>query len=303
MVGVIQAPSPLLVRVRLAEELRALRERAGLTQFEVVGRVGWSLSKFQRIETSVNGISVTDTMALLGLYGIHDSGVAERLLAMASHARSRDRYTPYRKYFTPEYEALLACEASASVVRSVNAFVLPAILQTPRYATALLSVKHSGEQLAALIETHALRQEILGDEEGPSFVFVLDETTLHRHVGGRDVLLEQLRRLQEMADRSNIVIRIVPFSARVHLGLWEMYTIMTMPGSPLTSDQDETIVYRVGDSERLVRNDARRILRYKRGFDDALSMALDEDASRQVVDRVVWHVEQGSGSRVTPSSG
>jgi predicted XRE-type DNA-binding protein len=205
-----QAPSPLILRARLAEQLRQHRDQAGLSQSAAAGGVSWSVSKLQRIETAVVGISVTDTKALIDLYRVADQRTADQMLTMAKQARRRDRFTPYKKYFSAEYQALLSYEESAFEIRSVNSFVMPGLLQTPDYARALLSVKHSGEKLEALVEARKLRQEILDRETVRRHVFVFDEAMLRRQVGGRDVLLEQVIHLGRLSELANLELRIIP---------------------------------------------------------------------------------------------
>lgn len=292
-------PHPWFLRERLAECLRQYREEKGHSQGQAAGHIAWSVSKLQRIETGVVGISVTDTRALVDLYEIRDQDTVNRLLAMAREARRRDRFTPFRKFFTPEYQALLSYEGSAAVILTVNAFLIPGLLQTPRYARALLSAKHEGDKLDALVKARILRQEILGGL-GTRFVFVIDEGALHRHVGGSEVLVEQLIHIREMTERPNIELHIIPFEAGAHLGLWELYTIMTIPGSSLTGWKAETIVYReAGNDEHLVRDDVVRIGHYETSFDHVMKLALDQEKTRGLIDRLKLQVE---GTQTASSS-
>lgn len=278
--------SPLVLRGWLAERLRSYREDAGLSQGEAAHSVDWSLSKLQRIETGVVGISVTDTKALLDAYGVGDPHVIHRLQDVARAARRRDRFSQYRKFFTSEYNVLLSYEESATVIRSVNSFVLPGLLQTRAYARALLAVRHSGDKLDALVEARTLRQEILTAPNAPQFLFLIDEAMLHRQIGGRRVLLDQLDQLHQMSEMENIELRVIPFEANVHLGLWEQFVIMTIPPSDLTGEASEVIVYReAGNSEHLLRHDQKRVHWYEKAFEDVLGQTLARADSRQLVER------------------
>lgn len=282
------ALNPRFLRERLAEHLRHERERVPLSQGEAASGVAWSVSKLQRIETGIVGISVTDTMALLRLYGTSDPETVDRLTRLAKEARRRDRFTPYRKFFTAEYQTLLSYEQSASEVLLVNAFVLPGLLQTPDYARALLSVKHTGDKLEGLVKARAVRQEILERSDGPRFVFVVDEAALHRHIGGRQVLLEQLVHLRWLAERPNLDLHIIPYEAEAHLGLWELYVIMTIPASSLTGEPDQTIIYReAGDTEFLVHADETRIEDYRKRFADILAQSLDQADTCDLLDQLI----------------
>jgi transcriptional regulator with XRE-family HTH domain len=277
--------NPLVLRERLAEYLRHAREQLEWSQGYTADQVGWSVSKLQRIETAVVSVSMTDTKALVDLYGLADDETTRRLLTMARQSRRRDQFTQYKKFLTAEYQALLSYERSASEVRSANSFVLPGLLQTPDYARALLSVKHTGAKLQGLVEARELRQQILIPDNGPFFVFLIDEAMLYRQVGGRDVLLAQLDRLRGLSKQENLEIRIIPFDAGAHLGLWEPFMLMTIPGF-LATEGGETIVYReTGDTEYLIRGDDERIGNYEKSFTQISAQALSRSRTRDVIDR------------------
>ncbi len=293
--------NPRFLRERLAEHLRQERERAKLKQDEAAVSLGWSESKLQRIEAGTVGISATDTRALLQLYGAQDQETVDRLTLLAQEARRRDRFTPYRKFLSAEYQTLLSHEQSATEVLVVNAFVLPGLLQIPGYARALLSVKHTGDKLEGLVKARAVRQEILDRPDGPRFVFVVDEGALHRHVDGSQVLFKQLVHLRRIAERPNVHLHVIPFTASAHLGLWEVYVIMTIPASTLTGEPDQTIIYReAGDTEFLVHNDESRITEYKKTFDAVLAESLSQDQTYDLLDQLI-HGLESSPATFSPS--
>ncbi|CAM3432364.1 helix-turn-helix transcriptional regulator [Kibdelosporangium persicum] len=278
--------SPLVLRERLADYLRRAREDKGWSQSSTANKMGWSLSKLQRIETAVVSVSWTDTKALVELYGLRDDTAAQHLLAMARQARRRDRFTPFKKHLTAEYQTLLSYEESALRIRSANSFVLPGLLQVPRYARALLSVKHSGAKLDALVKARQVRQQILDDPQGPRFEFLIDEAMLYRQIGGPDVLAAQLTRLLEISGRPNLTLRVIPFAAGAHLGLWEPFMIMTIPGGSLDAHDYETIVYReTGDSEYLIRTGDERINLYRTSFTEIEAQTLSPSETRDLIER------------------
>ena len=55
---------------QVAAELRALREKAGLSGAEVAKLMGMSPSKISRIETGNSGLQIEDVASLLGLYQV-----------------------------------------------------------------------------------------------------------------------------------------------------------------------------------------------------------------------------------------
>ena len=67
------------------------------------------------------------------------------------------------------------------------------------------------------------------------FTLLLDEAVVHRLVVGLSVMRRQLRRLIEVANRPNISIEIVPFSAGLHPGIKGPFEIIDF-ADPSVSD-------------------------------------------------------------------
>jgi transcriptional regulator with XRE-family HTH domain len=97
-------------------------------------------------------------------------------------------------------------EARATQMLWFEPSLVPGLLQTERYAQAVLS---NEEEVAARLD----RQKILDDDNPPIFVALLDESVLHRKVGDAAVMYEQLTHLAEMAERDNVRIHILPLAA------------------------------------------------------------------------------------------
>lgn len=281
--------NPQFLRERLAERLREERDRVGLKQADSALRVGWSLSKLQRVESAMNGISASDTKALLAVYGVQDETVVERLTRLACLSRRRDRFSPYRKFLGAEFQVLLSHEQSAAEILAVDAFSLPDLLQTSVYARTSLAVKYSGEQLEGHISVRAARREILDRPDGPRLVFVVDEGVLHRQVGGSQVLHDQITYLRQLAERPKIDLRVIPFTTQAHLGLWERYSLITVPASDLTGEPERTTVYRKDSHGEFLLDDSATVERYRATFAHILSLSCTREQTRDLLDQ---HVEQ-----------
>jgi hypothetical protein len=70
----------------------------------------------------------------------------------------------------------------------------------------------------------------LTGEDPPAFVAVLDEVVLHRPIGGPKVMHEQLTHLIDIADRTDIVIQVIPFEVGEYAGLAGAFVIASMDG-------------------------------------------------------------------------
>ncbi|MGW5055598.1 helix-turn-helix domain-containing protein [Actinokineospora sp. NPDC004072] len=286
-------PDPKVQRRRLGDTLRVERERVGLTQAEAARAVDWSLSKLLRIENAAVGISTSDTRALLAVYGTADD-VSEQLLVMARESRRPSWYAKYRKVLSPEYQTLLSYEDSATAIRHVHPYLVPGLLQTPGYARALLGAAHEGEKLDALIAARIDRQAILHEDPGPELSFLIDEGALHRMVGGPQVMREQLRHLRHLADKRNIDIRVIPYDAGVHLGLWGPFVVMLLDGGSV-------IVYvENAGADYIVRDGSPRIDEFSARLTATAEVALSASQTKDFLeDRIAHLVAKPTGPRWT----
>src|SRR5215475_372262 len=95
-------PSPAVRRRRLGNELRSLRERAGMTIDVVADRLDFSSSKVSRIETGHTGASAADVRAMVALYGLDGSGAA-RMVQIAREAKAKGWWLQYGKVLIGRY--------------------------------------------------------------------------------------------------------------------------------------------------------------------------------------------------------
>lgn len=105
------------------------------------------------------------------------------------------------------FNVYVSLEQTAVSIRTWQPSVVPGLLQTPGYATALLGDKE-------LVKMRLLRQAMLAREDDPlHLIAVLDESVLDRPLGGHDVLLGQLEHLAAEAVRPNVDIHILPLAS------------------------------------------------------------------------------------------
>ncbi|MYW65620.1 helix-turn-helix domain-containing protein [Streptomyces sp. SID8379] len=210
-----------MLRLQLRTELRKARIAAGLTQRQVADRMEWSPSKLIRIEAGEVGISVNDLRPLAAAYGISDRRKLEELLDMARGSR-RMPFTEYRDLYSKDFMQRLALESAASVHRQFASLLLPGLLQTEEYMRAVIGAygkDMAEEDVDRTVESRLARQEVLDEEDGREFSFVLDESLLRRVTGGRGVMRAQLEHLAELSERAHVTIQVLPFSVGAHPGI------------------------------------------------------------------------------------
>jgi transcriptional regulator with XRE-family HTH domain len=259
-------------RRRLRDELRQARLDADLTQEAVAEEMDWSISKIIRIETGAVGISTNDLRALLRLYKVSDPKRVRDLIARGKEARKQTWYSKYRPILTPTYFQYIEYETSASIIRSYEEIVVPGLLQTEEYATSITQAYRpnvTAKTVSALVEVRMKRQELLLERPDPPLLFfILDEAVIRRLLGDENLRKEQLEKLITMAERSEIVIEVVPFGAGLHSGMSNVFSILEFPGP------SEDVIYFEGLHESLFsRHATEEVTVYRELFEELRSIS------------------------------
>jgi transcriptional regulator with XRE-family HTH domain len=257
--------SPLLQRRRLRSELRAARLNKDLTQEQVAKAMEWSLSKMNRIEKAKTGISTNDLKVLLPLYGITDKKRTDELLDLARAARRPGWWRKYSDVASATVLELIDYESAASAIHQFETMVVPGILQTEEYASAILQEFYSGnmsdENVRKLVQLRTTRRDLLVGADAPEFSFVLDESAVHRVVGNPAVTSKQLRHLASSAELPNVTIRIVAFTAGLHPGMGGAFEVVEFDDT-----DDENIVYFEDQRGEFINDDPGEASRYLKAF-------------------------------------
>ncbi|MBT2450950.1 helix-turn-helix domain-containing protein [Streptomyces sp. ISL-43] len=234
---------PAVRRRKLGEELRALRDRSGLTSGEAARLVGWHQSKISRIETGRSGVKVEDIRLLLDAYGDvvrpQQRALLEALSVSAAGpapgaetGRGREWWHDYRGLLPQEYRDFISLEAGARSARTVELSVVPGLLQTPEYARAVTRAALGGlpePKVDALVDVRLARQCVLRADPPLELSAVLDEAVLRRKIGGPGVMAQQLRYLVEASRLPQVRLQVLPFSVGGHLGLTGPFVIFSFP--------------------------------------------------------------------------
>ncbi|MFD0919029.1 DUF5753 domain-containing protein [Saccharopolyspora rosea] len=115
---------------------------------------------------------------------------------------------------------LADAESRAVHITSVADVRVPGLLQTWEHSRALLSaVEVDADRVDHLAAIRQARQGILTKDDPVEYEVFLDEAVLCRAIGGPRPMAEQLRHINRMATRPNIVVRVIPFSEGAHTGL------------------------------------------------------------------------------------
>ncbi|MCO5968295.1 DUF5753 domain-containing protein [Actinoallomurus sp. WRP6H-15] len=76
------------------------------------------------------------------------------------------------------------------------------------------------------------RQQTLERKDPPRILLVCDEAAVRRPIGGTKAFTEQLRRLEEIAQRPNVIVQVVPSTTAAYAGLVSLFTVMSFDDRP-----------------------------------------------------------------------
>jgi transcriptional regulator with XRE-family HTH domain len=177
-------------------------------------------STVSRIERGLVAASPKDVKALLGFYGVEDQELTESILSLAKAGRRQNWWADYRDIIHPQFRQYLGLEAEAASLHSWQPNIIPGLLQTAGYARALVTAFQRGknaEEATRLVEARMERQTLLQGRDAPILQAIVGEAVLHRVIGGRQVMQEQLARLAEAANLPNVQVQVVPYSAGAYI--------------------------------------------------------------------------------------
>jgi transcriptional regulator with XRE-family HTH domain len=273
---------PTLRRRRLGSELKRCREQAGMTQEQVSKYFEWHAAKVTRIETARVAVTPRDVKDLLTLYGVQDEPYREALMTLARLSRERTWWTDYRDLMRPGN--FVGLEAEASWARVWEPIVLPGLLQTAAYMRALMTVGRRAdtpESVDRRITLRLRRQDRLTGDNPLNLWAIIDESVVRRIVGGPGAMSEQLQRLLDAGEQTNVTIQILPFTAGEHVFLGGSAALLEFP-----ERAHSDVVYLEGLAGDYYEEQPQEVERYRQEFERLAENALPADATAAMIKRL-----------------
>jgi transcriptional regulator with XRE-family HTH domain len=200
----------------LGHRLRDLRKDAGLAGTQLSRLAGWHSSKVSKIEYGKQTPSEEDLRTWC-----HHCGASDQLADLVAAVRGIEgMYVEWRRRLrtgtTRRQQKAISLEAETGLMRWYEPVLVPGILHTAEYATALLErfieFSEIPNDLESGVATRMRRQQILytGDHR---FHFILAEQALHTMVGDARVMTGQLDRLLTVLGLPRVSLGICPMDA------------------------------------------------------------------------------------------
>lgn len=255
--------------------LREIRKDAGLSGRALAALAGWHFTKVSKIESARQGPSDADIR--LWCRFCHAEDQVQDLIASRRNIDSQ--YIEWRRALRAgtkrRQELQRRWEHEAQLVRIYEPLLIPGVLQTPAYATKIVSTAVSfydiPDDIEQSVETRLARADALYSG-ARRFHIILGEQALRSRLGSVEILQGQLGRVLEASTLPRLRLGIVPADA-VH-EVWPIHGFWIF---------DQRMVRVETYAAELTVTQPREIGLYEKAFDALARTALYGQAARALI--------------------
>ncbi|MGW1001568.1 helix-turn-helix domain-containing protein [Streptomyces sp. NPDC002520] len=207
----------------LAETLRAMRKRAGLSQVRLARRCNVSQSKISKIETAEITPSLVDVELILRALEAPEQLVAEiTSLARLANTEWQPIRSSWRRGLEKRQAELAGLEAEATELRYFLPAMITGLLSTPEYIRA--SLEYSPGDVSKTVARKLERQAVLYDTT-KRFTFLLTEQAVRWAAVPPAAMAVQIDRLASLSHLLNIRIGLIPIGTVISRGPMNTFTV------------------------------------------------------------------------------
>ncbi|WP_415940872.1 helix-turn-helix domain-containing protein [Streptomyces sp. 067-1] len=207
-------------QLRLAVELRRLRDAAGLSAIEAAVLLGVNRVQISHIESGLAGVSEERLRRLAAHYSCTDEAFVDALVVMATD-RTRGWWEEYRGLLPTPFLDIAELEHHSTFRQDVEFLFVPGLLQTEDYARAAFSsrVPELPRAELELRVRHRMQRKVVLEAPVP-YESLIHEAALRIRVGDRVTARAQLDRVLELSEADHISVRVIPFDLDGFGGAW-----------------------------------------------------------------------------------
>ena len=228
--------SPTVLRMIIARQLQALREKAGLSYEQAAGAIYTSAWTIRRMERAEGGLKLHSVKGLLLAYGVADDTEIRAFLDLVREANKPGWWHSYSDVLPSWFRVFPGLEQAAELIRGYEPQCVPGLLQTEDYARALTLAGFpaaTADETGRRVALRMTRQQVLTRPDPPRAWLVVDEAALRRPAGGPQVMRTQLDRLIDATCQPNITLQVLPYSAGAHPAMCGLFYLFRFPGPDL----------------------------------------------------------------------
>lgn len=199
--------------------LRDARRAANLGTRELARILDLPHSYISRWETAERMPRPEDVATVLTAVGVNGSE-RERLVNLARAATEPNWVTVGEPGASEALAALLEFEQTAKHLVEWSPLVIPGLLQTGDYTRAIMHDGGVPQQLITpRVRVRLSRRDVLTRRDAVSFHALIGHEALRQIIGGKDVMIDQLRELLQFAQRPSVTLQVVRTGHGWHPGI------------------------------------------------------------------------------------
>lgn len=242
-------PDESYARSRLRQELARVRDRAGLSTRKLAPLLGVTYGTVNRDEHGPTLPSIPRVRSWLDVCAVKGDE-RERILELAEHARAETR--PWSELLggpiNPQ-EEIRRREQEAVQVRAWQPDVFPGVLQTRKYALAVLEQTWT-EDVDAAVTARLRRQADLYSSTVPRH-FVIAERVWRAPWAPTEIAQAQRALVRELAELDAVTVGVVPETV-LTVPAWQNFTMFTAPDGAIAVVRELTEGMSWSDGEEFV---------------------------------------------------
>lgn len=259
----------------LGTALRALRIAADRTAETIARRAAMSPAKLSKIENGRVLPTVQDVELILTALRVSEAAKAAFLKQARAEATEATAWRELRRMgHWKHQQAIQAVEAQTGILRLFQGQLIPGLLQSAEYVSALFAMKPelSAEAKEKSMAARLGRQTALYDSDR-SFHFVICEHALRWRIGAPAMMGTQMDRIVSLSRLPNVTIGVVPLDRQ-------------MPNFPMTcfSAHDDRLVIIETFHAEVTTRDPKDVQVYLSTFAQFDAVALHGDEMRTMVE-------------------
>ena len=206
--------------------LRDIRKSRGMTLLDVSQAIDKDRGLISRWENGERVPKPTDVARLLTIMQVTGARYDE-ILDMAISRHDPQWLAVSLPDQRQQLAALMEFESTATTITAMSPLILPGLLQSIGYVRAIMTAGDvPAEEIEERIATRINRRKVLMRKDPAHLVALIGEAAVRELIGGRKVMLEQLRHLQHMAALPHVEILVMPLEIGWHPGLEGQFTLI-----------------------------------------------------------------------------
>lgn len=202
--------------IAFGRQLKLLRTRAGLDRTEFGKRVGYA---GQSVASFEQGRRIPQPGFIDKADDILDAG---GLLKALKEEVVRAQYPAF-------FRDAARLEAGAAALCVYGVYAIPGLLQTADYARAGFQMERpllDDEVIEQGVLARLARQEIYDRRPAPLLSFIVEESVLHRPIGGSSTRYGQLEQVLHIGRKRNVEVQVMPMDREDHGALGGPFTLI-----------------------------------------------------------------------------